>query len=228
MKEENIEKEQKPDTKWFLIITAAIVGCFVLFFVAKHILDITGHTTLDELHEMNLEGKHKGENYIYNGYSFVKVKNNMWSTQIKYGDTIFNIILRYGPKDVEDVFITGKFDQDGFNQGYAYVTFNPDDKNLKYVALAASDISTSIAKVFHVMPIAACTKNITEGCIGRPIITCEDDKPTIYLQQSEKEDDASIIFLNKCIIIKGKDLDLVKAADRFLLGWYKIMPIPRP
>jgi hypothetical protein len=222
--EEQQEQPEKKDTKWFLIILVIIIGAFAAFFIAKYFAGMTGQATLEELHQQNLEGKETGENFVYNGYSFVKI-GDMWNTQVTYRDTLFNLVMRYSPKELEDVYLDGRLDQEGFNQDYLYITFNPDDENLQYVSLAAADLSIAIAKAMNVKPIAACAKNMTDACADRPIITCENDEPTIYLQQSSKEDDAAIIFLDKCIVIKGKDFDLVKAADRFLYAWYKIMPI---
>jgi len=224
-KQEEPKLEQKPekkDTKWFFMIIILIIGAFALFFVVRHITTPTGYT-IEDMHNLNLEGKAEGENYVYNGYSFVKI-GQMWNTQLQLKDTLVNLMLRYSPKELEDVTVTGRFDSEGFNQGYVYITFDPDGENLQYVALAAADISTSLGKALKVKPIAACSKNITEACKDRPIITCENEEPTIYLKQSESEEDTAIIFIDKCVVIKGKDFNLVRAADRFLLAWYKIMP----
>ena len=146
----------------------------------------------------------------------------MWYTQIKRNDdSLLDVQLHFGPKELEDIKVTGKIN-DAFMQPQMYVTFDPSDEGLKFVALSSAELSLNLAKGMEILPVAACSVNETKACEDRPIITCHNrDKAVIYLKQTEGE---GVVNLDgNCVVISGDDWELVKATDRFLLQWYQVM-----
>ena len=71
------------------------------------------------------------------------------------------------------------------------------------------------------MPVAACTKQETEGCIDRPIIDCTaQNASVIYLRDAAP---TRIILNGNCMTVQGEKEELLRATDRVLLRWYKIL-----
>ena len=111
-----------------------------------------------------------------------------------------------------------------------YITFNPTEDNQKYVALAASELTLSMAKGMNINPVAACDRNesddelkqreIDRACTNRSIITCESGKPAVYLLQEEP---AKVEMKGNCVLVQGVGMNLTKAVDRLLYEWYGIM-----
>ena len=217
-----MKKKVNKSTKKLLIIIAVIIGFFALGFLVRFVYNPTGAAvTIDELHKKNLEGEESNINYVYNGFSFVYV-DNLWYTQVQRPDgTLLDVPLHFGPRDLEDIPAIGNIN-DQFKQPRIYITFDPNDRSLKFVALSSAELSLNLAKGLEILPIAACAKNETEACGNRPIVTCEDnDKAVIYLKQT---DSTGIVRLEgNCIELKGEGWELVKATDRLLLQWYQVM-----
>ena len=234
--EEENPKTEKKETKKLLIIIGVVVAIFVVFFAVGYFIR-TSHTeevvTIDDLHQKNMEGEESDVNYMYNGFSFVYI-NNMWYTQVQVGDALLDLPLHYGPKEVEDISINGTINQSFMKKGI-YITFNPTEDNQKYVALAASELTLSMAKGMGITPIAACDRNETDieekqeevrkACENRSVITCESGKPAVYLKQEEP---AGVEMKGNCVLVKGIGLNLTKSVDRLLYEWYGVMDYTNP
>lgn len=203
-----------------LLIIGAIIGLFVLIFAGSYFLTTNKKVdTLTGMHAKNLAGEGGENNYIYNKFSFINI-NGLWYTQVQSGSNLFDVPLHYGPRDLEEIPVIGELDKEFYGKDL-YVTFNPVDKNLQYIALASAELSVNLAKAFGIIPTAACDRNETETCKTRPIITCENNEPTMYIKQGEK---AKITLKGQCATIEGKDMEIVQAADKFLLKMYGVMP----
>lgn len=181
--------------------------------------------TLEDLHVLNLKGKLKPEQgYVYKGvYSFITL-DNLWYTELKSpkGTKIYNLALRYPPRDLKGLVIEGTLDSELFNnKSEFYVTFNPNGKDFSSVALAVADFNTHMSRVFEKKPIASCDRNETEPCKTRPIVTCSDnDKLVLYIKESKK---FRTYYNSNCIVVEGSGFDLVKGVDRILYNLYNIM-----
>jgi len=163
----------------------------------------------------------KKETVVYNNFEFEKI-DGMWYTQWQLGEELFNVPLRYNPYEVEDVPIIGSLNS-SFKQPYVYLTFDPtvDESAFKYLALGAAEFTLSFSKSFKTTIIAACTKNETDTCKDRPIVTCNDkDKAVVYL---DPRGAPRILLSGNCINLQGAEWDMLKAVDRTLYHFYQIM-----
>lgn len=208
------------------ILVAAILVIIILFalFIGGYLLVKNRHVkTIDELHQDNMKGKlSKDEGYVYNGYSFVKA-NGMWFTQLQKFRTnnLYNVQFHYGPRDLEDVPLSGNV-TDFISLNGTYVAFDPTEKDFAYTALASGELSINLGQVFNILPVAACSKNMTEACQTRPIVNCSNsDRPVIYMERADRA--AVIKENNACIRIMGNGTGIVKATDRLLYEWFGIM-----
>ncbi len=205
---------------FFIVLLAAVIA---VFFAVKYISENRKVITPDELHEKNLRGElDTDEGYMFNGFSFIRY-GDAWMTKIKVpnAEGYINLEMRYGAREVQDVRVVG--DPNYLTQfNSSYITFDPTEKDLSSLALAASDLAENMAKVLKIRPVAACTKNETAECQTRPIINCDKDRvyPVYYLRHAEE---SAILAEGNCITIQGEGLEIVKAVDRLILGWYGVI-----
>ncbi len=196
---------------------------FLVLLVAIFFMEKPGPlpVTIDEYHDINLRGElDPKDGYLYNGFSFVKVRNT-WYTRLKRENSTetYQLELRYGPRDVEEIPLTGDYLYHlSFNS--TFITFDPQGKDFPHIALAAADLSTNLVRVFNITPHAACTQSDDKACLNRPLIQCTQGIPSIFI----KEDPLSgVTAEGTCITLQGEGFNLVKAANRLLLAWYGIM-----
>jgi hypothetical protein len=156
----------------------------------------------------------------YSYFTFEEV-GGLWQTDIQMGNQLYEAVFRFNPKQVEDVYVTGNFS--GFSSQPIYITFDPesDEAQFKYLALAVSELTLNIVRGLNYTVEAACTKNVTDACINRSIVTCDDtDKSVIYLSAVAP---TQITLKDHCAMLTGGEFDLLKSVDRLLFQWYKIM-----
>ncbi len=207
-------------TKNLMIAIGIVVLAFVVLFSVKLIIKDPKPDTPSGLVVKTLEGEENPEtNYMYNGFVFVK-NGPLWQTQWRSGNKQYNIMLHHGPKELENITITGDID-DRFHSDEVYVTFNPLGNDLNYVALSAGELSLSLVRALNVMPIASCDRNETPACKIRPIVNCiNTDSAVIYLKE---DPEAKVDLKGNCIVLQGKGKDIIKVTDRLILQWYGIM-----
>ena len=230
MKVEEANKAEAPEEPKSSDKPLFIVIGFMVLVIAGVIAYSVLHkepqpNTLEDLHVLNLQGKLKPEQgYVYKGvYSFVNF-DGVWHTQLKSpkGTRIYNMALRYSPKEVENITVEGALNKKFFDsQSEFFVTFNPTGNDFSMVALAVADFDTHMAKVFEKKPIAACDRNETDVCRERPIVTCSDnDKLVLYIKEADR---SGAYYNDNCIVVEGNGFDLVKGVDRVLYNLYGIM-----
>ena len=221
--DKNPEPEQQPEQDKIFVWAAISIIAVVAGFFAWHLLTKETPKTPDELYKLNLQGKlGPDEGYIYNGYSFVKFAD-LWHTQVQAPDgaVLYDVALHYGPRDVQNISIAGQISKSFFNGTKYYITFDPYEPDLKYHALTAGEISRSLVTAFHLVPEVVCTNTSHPDCEGKKEIHCENaTEPTVYITA----DNSTMIAMDgNCIRVQGKGFEMVRAADRVLLSWYKII-----
>ena len=155
----------------------------------------------------------------YNNFIFEK-KENLWFTQVQIGGQLYNVPLHYNPYQMQNVSITGKIDQ-RFGNGSIYVTHDPAEGNLGFVAVTTAELSLNMVTAFQSDLIPACARNFTEACSIRPIINCENtNKGVLYVKEANV---TKVELKGNCVVIQGQGLELLRAADRVLYSWYKVM-----
>jgi hypothetical protein len=159
------------------------------------------------------------ENYTFNNFEFTK-NGPLWQTEVQVGNKLIAVPVHYGPRDTRMIEIIGYLNS-SFDEGPIYLTFNPEKSEINVTALAASELALNLAQGIQRQVIAACAKNVTDACSTRPIVNCDDhDKSVIYFIQSNQ---TVVEFNNNCILVMGKGESLIRATDRLILYWYRIM-----
>jgi len=147
-------------------------------------------------------------------------KEGSWRFDWQRGDTVYSVPLRYNPLKVENVSIVGSLNE-SFNRPEMYITFDARQGNFSTLALATTELSLNMVRALQVKPIAACTNNQSDACEDRPIVQCTDTNTSVILIKDEGE--AKIWLKGDCIVLFGKDLELLRAVDRLLYQWYGVM-----
>lgn len=217
--EKTIEEKRKSSGIYLTVFIVLILVIFAsVFFYTKF---LNKPLTIDELHLKNMQGKETENNYMYNGFSFVKY-DNLWYTQLQSGDTIYDVSLRFGPKEIENVPI--KVNLNGINREIfpeLFITIDPYTNDATYETLAAAELSLNLVRALGIIPKAACNRQDNNTCLNRDIIDCSYDKvPVIYIKES---DNVKVTQENLCIVIEGKGIDLLKSVDRLIYSLYGII-----
>ncbi len=194
--------EEEHSNRYFIIAVAVLVAAAALVFAFRF-------------------ASQPAQNAIkYNGFLF-EYGGGLWNTQWQQEGQLYNLRLHYHPGQVDNISISGGEDWNA--SGKLYITFDPEGKNLSYVALSAAELSLSLYNALGVEPAAACTRNVTDACFSRPIVSCEnppDGSSVIYLKDSGE---AGIILDRQCAIIQGTGSELVRASERAIYQWYGII-----
>lgn len=219
---EDMAKKRKTSAKALVVFIVLVILVFSSVFMYSVYVNNKRPKTLDEMHQENLESKDTDERYVYNGYSFLYL-DDLWFTRIQKDNTLFDISLRYGPKQLEDIPID--FDKDLLDPELhptVAMTINPYTNDSTSQALAASEIGLNLARAVNISPFGACITQDYDACINRPIINCSTlhSEPIIYLKESDL---TGIKMKDSCIIVMGKGDDIVRAGDRLIYSLYGIM-----
>lgn len=161
---------------------------------------------------------------IYNNFEFKKASDGFWQTQWQSEGKVYDITLRYNPKEVETVPIRGQLNNT-FNRQPYYITFDPQQDNnsdYKYIALAVGELGLNAVRGLGKTIESACTKNLSDACLEHAIVTCDDDDKAVYYLRIAPE--PRVGLEGNCLILEGSELDLIKAVDRVLYHFYKIIP----
>lgn len=219
------EEDKKSVPKKFIFMVAAIVVVLLAILaynpLHNYFFPTGAVVTVSDLFLKNLNDElPQDQGYHYNQYSFI-LFDGLWYTEVQYENKNFQVPLHFGARDLENVSIVGRLD-DGFEKPEVYLAFNPLESD-DYVGVVLGELSQNLALVIHRQPIGACDRNETPACLERPIVNCsQTDKAIVMLVQ---DDGPKIELKGNCVVLKGKEYDLVKAADRMILLWYGIMPI---
>ena len=227
-----IEKDETKsfgDNKAIIISVVAILVIFAaVIFGFKYYDNVTAAEVIDidQLHDENVAGSlNEDEAYFYNGYSFVLV-DGLWWAEIpveKGSEVLLKVPLHFGPKDLNNVTISGELNEH-FNQGEnLYIAINPNVRNQHY-SLGLSELSFNVVKGIGRKPIAACTEE-DSACEGREIISCDnnpDNLPVVEIFVDE-EIESAIEYDGSCIRITGHEYGIVSAVDLLLLIWYGVI-----
>ncbi len=203
------EKKQEPKPtsaiRNVIVIVLAIAVLIALFMVAYKSLHRSSAPDL-----------------TYNYFEFYKIED-MWHTQWQRDGQVYDVGLRYSPLEVENVTVTGIDLNITFRKLPQYITFDPEENvsDMKYLALGVGELGLNVVRGLGGRIEMACTKNATEACADHPIVTCDDaDKGVYYLRTAEMP---RVILAGNCVVIEGKELDLIRAIDRILYTFYGII-----
>jgi hypothetical protein len=163
------------------------------------------------------------ETVEYNFFKFAKI-DDLWQTQWQSNTgRSYTVPFRFNPLETLEVPVLGALN-DSFNDAdVLYITFNPlsDEKDFKYLAMGATDLSFAFLGPLNRKVEMACTVNQTEACSVRPIVNCGDEnKSVIFLEINSPE---RVSLSDRCVHIQGRELNLLKSVDRILYQYYRII-----
>lgn len=222
--ESNSDRKETNDNLIYYALAFIILLLFAVIFVPK--LFPRSQLTIEELHQKNLQGKlPPDKGYVYNGYSFV-FYDRLWHTQmqVQQGGIAkqYNMHFHFSPRDIEHIIPQGSLNRSNLNRyKNFFMTFNPLDEDLAYIAASISESNFVFIQVFGKGVIASCTNNESPACFDRPIVQCNSTTAPVFYFASEEE--TSLLYLNNCVVMAGKKEELFKAADRMLFDLLGIM-----
>jgi len=146
----------------------------------------------------------------YNNYKFVYTEEG-WKTSIKTGQGQYYIATKYLPEDVESINYLGSPIVKSDFQSIVYFVAKTDIERA-----AANEIDKNLFA--QKKEIACLPEEANESaCYNMTIKSCENAnylQKIIVFDETENENETSIIYSNNCLRIKGNQYNLIKAADK--------------
>ena len=219
------EKEEKDSSlKFFMIGVLAVIIVFALFF-AYNYFQKPKIQTIDDVYDDTLKGSTSEDNFLYNGFVFIKVQG-LWYTKVKDRENVYNIPFHFNPQEVKDFPVEGNL-QSWLHytftnyEGQYFITFDPDTEDAAHIATANGEFTVNVVKTIKLYPFPACTRNETDACSEVDIVTCTNTaSPVLYFKVDEVP---KVKVENNCMIIQGREYDFIKGVDRILFEWYNIL-----
>ena len=219
--EEN-EPKSGPSDKTLILVIFFLILVFIGVFGYVYFIR-PEQTTISGLHTANINDElDPNQGRVYMGYSFVNI-DGFWYTQLKSpkGTKLYDMSIRYPPWELEELRIEGYLNVELFDNSDGYfVTFNPTGNDFSNVAVAIGDFNEHMLKTFDKTPTAACDRNQTAACVGRPIVDCDSSGIVFYVKEAEEN---RIYYDDNCIVVEGSGLDLIKSVDRVLYNLYGML-----
>ncbi len=154
------------------------------------------------------------------GYTFYDIGDGTFGTYVTLGQQKIPILFRLDPRNATAIPIAEQAVKQIFTAQKVYITFNPNQKNLSKIAVAAVEISRILA-LYGIPVTAAYTEDANPVNPDVPIKTCNDVSDTVtvlYLGIGKTEIDT----YGGCVLVTGETTDeLILAADKLgmhLLG----------
>ena len=211
-------KEETDDDKKVLGESGPEKDNSMLFFIIAAVLIVAG-TVAFFLFRHN--SSPVNEKITYNGFVFEKYAG-LWNTQWKRGNEIYMLRLHYSPLQVQNISIMG---DNGWKAGnVTYITFDPDEStDFGYVSLSAAELTLSLTNTFGIAPESACTSNFSGECEKRPTVKCSDASGNVSVIYLKKGGQAGVNLNGNCVTISGEGPDIVRAGEKVIYQWYRIM-----
>ncbi|RMF55553.1 hypothetical protein D6745_01780 [Candidatus Woesearchaeota archaeon] len=214
--EEQEEKKQEKDSvsglkivlySAIFIIILFVIAFSIRFFLTKDV------ETIEDLYRKTLAGEESENNYLYNGFAFVKV-GPFWYTRIVKGGQPYDIPFKYDPKSLDDISVL--VEPKDFNHSFIYLTMDPNLTSK--TAIASIEVGRIIGNKYGIMNIS------TRAAITRPKEGISDDIPVVTCDDVTNEtgvvlfgigDITAVVAKNGCILVGGTDEEeIIRAADK--------------
>ena len=218
------EEAPKGEGKVILMTFLVIVGVVALTIGGWNVYNnITSADVIniDDLHKENLEGNlDNEEGYIYNGFSVIKA-DDLWWTEVNRFGTLVKIPLRFGPKEVESIPMSGRLSPE-FNKGEeVYISISPNVTN-RFYTLAISELSFNVVQGIDRKPVGAWSEENNWGT-DHTIVSCKNNPDNLPVIELAFENETKIEMIGSCILIQGQDEEIAKATEKVLYKWYGVI-----
>lgn len=158
----------------------------------------------------------------YNLWKFKKI-DGLWHTEWQRGEKLFDIALRYHPKDVKNIPVVGENLSDAFSiRPTIVLTFDFDtpEDNYKHLAVASADLNFNLIQVMEKNVVNACLQKV-HGCENRPIVDCTENVSVIKVRLQQPT--LLNISTPDCLTLQGEGENINKAVAKMLYTWYGII-----
>jgi len=227
------KKESLKDSisiKEIIIMTVGIIAIFAVIFIIPNVFK-KEPLTITEMHIENYNIEPSETNYVYNGFSFLKLpdertKRLFWYTQYKSDNEVYDLPMHYGPKEVENISIEVISPTE--NKNYSdilYITATPTNENVSrgYLGIAISELNEKFTTVKRYSLLSAYSESNSFAQEGIAIVTCDNSEDHIVFQLEDNKTEPKILINGNCFIIQGQNESLIMAADRLIYRFLGIM-----
>ncbi len=174
--------------------------------------------------EANLEDYQYSNGYTVFNVDVVSDIETYISMTVGIEEIPYVLGLRNDPASLEDIPVEGNWNTRIYNDDAVFITFHPYANLTGKTTVAVYEIAKVIDNE-HLYDIPVLSA-VTEEYEDHPVVRCEhgnDLNTVIYLTLGSE---TTVFAQDHCIYVVGTDEDeLIRAADRFVLGLLDIMPV---
>lgn len=170
------------------------------------------------------------ENIVeYNNHTFIRTEKG-WQTEVTVNNKNFILESFYLPKDLENITVQNNPSFFDFNNKVIYIAAD-DDKEKQ----AAYILNTALNQFSQRIQLACSEQEANETfCLENnlPIKSCESadfNTAIIIIEKQETQENetsenlTTINYKESCLIIKGKNSELLKAAEKAVFIIFEVM-----
>ncbi len=138
---------------------------------------------------------------------------------------MYTVPLRYTPREVENITIQGTLDPSFNDESEVYLTFDPVASSTEFgvLTIASAELSVNLIQALNKEPKVACAaEDGSETCSKSPQLTCENSKGKAVIFM-KTQSPTGIFIDGTCIVVQGEGQELMRAVDRLLYQWYRVI-----
>jgi len=232
--EEVIREEKAEDSKGalflvFIIIGIIVIGGLLVFIQRVQERNLVVDNSFESIYERTLLGYETENNYLYNGFVFIK-NGDVWETRVDLAEndqqgaiTGVPLFVHYGPRDLEQIEMEESTLEVFNNKNIIALTFDP---NLgQYITLSGLEFAKVLVS-FYGWPSNALEYGLLNASTSAlyPEITCANHTANKAVVVFSVGDETSITKEEGCIKVIGENNEeVLRASNRFMLSIIGIM-----
>lgn len=210
-----------------IILIIGVIIIFAIIIAIPHVFK-KEQKGLEIMHVENFGKKESENNYIYNGFSFLKLPDErtsvlFWYTQVKVDGQLYDMPMRHGPKELEDIKIEVINPTEKRNYSSTlYITTEARNEPRGYLGVAIAELNEKLTMIKKYDIKSAYSTN---SSLNNPVIAvmeCETNKENIIIRLEDDKQEPKIQIDDNCLIIQGSNESIIKAADKLI---YKLVGI---
>lgn len=221
--EEEPENKGKGSVRNLVIAVVVVVVVFALTIGLMFIKSRRDFETTDMGNSFKIIEEDK---YFFNGFSFIKMSDNLWYTQVTKDNKLFTLPMRYGPLEIEEIPVEEGVTEKIVNSSYVYLTVAPDVSS-QYV-MAMVEIGKVLGTKYQIynMDVKSAFTFSPENAIGaqQPIVTCDNATSSTRVVWFKKASPTIAYVEGDCVILQSdEDMGIVMLTDRIVYDLVNII-----
>ena len=221
-------KDIKRSNRVFAVMILGLVMLFAGLLLNMYFNQVPASQTptFDELYNATLNGYESENNYLYNGYVFIR-EDMLWKTLVQRKDAeTFLLSTHYAPRDVENISAAPGLRNIIQTKDHIALVATPDLTARSVTGIY--DVGRIIGNRFNFLN-KETTLALTEGNGSVPVVTCNNVSEAYGVIRFSLGNETAIRVDDGCVLVTGtSEEDIVRTSDRLLFTLLQMIPEQQP